>query len=186
MVSKVPILNCLPLTSKTMKNGVLNLMKQCCIADEIRSNWKLEKRGKFCFLSPLLINNSTNVFTKFLEGTNQPKKIYMRNKILKILQCKTNRHKMEFTYFINKFLWNLLINTINVVSFTGIWESWICIEEFKKKKYLYWKINNRNAQYKNENIKNNTISSFQMKKIDRKDELQKILRINFLCVKEDT
>lgn len=33
------------------------------------------KKGNFYFLSSLLINNSTNVFTKFLEGRNQPKKI---------------------------------------------------------------------------------------------------------------
>lgn len=62
------------------------------------------KKGSFCFLSSLLINNSTNIFTKLLEGRNQPKNIYMRNKTLKILQCNTNIYKMEFTDFINKLL----------------------------------------------------------------------------------
>lgn len=57
----------------------------------------------------------------------------MRKSILKILQCNTNIHKMEFTYFINKLLWNLPINTIKVGFFsTGIQDTWILNKVIKK------------------------------------------------------
>lgn len=95
---------------------------------------KTWKKGHFYYLSSLLINNSTNIFTKFLEGRNQPKKIYMINNTLKTLQCNTNIYKMELTYFINKLLWNLLVNTIKVVSFTWIWGSWTLNKEILKEK----------------------------------------------------
>lgn len=89
----------------------------------------------------------------------------MRNKTSKILQCNPNIYKMEFTYFINKLFWNIPINRIKVVSFTGIWESWILNEEIKREKisierFIIKIISTRR------NI--NIISSFQRKKIERK------------------